>query len=59
MESSSFDVPNIVYESEQIICDILMRFIDHIINSLRTEKFLNEVIDSIFSSIPVFCLKKY
>ncbi|XKL68109.1 hypothetical protein PGB90_003600 [Kerria lacca] len=42
MESSSFDVPNIVYESEQIICDILMRFIDHIINSLRTEKFLNE-----------------
>lgn len=44
MQNSSFIVPNILQDIEEIIYDILTRYIEHVINALRNEKFKNEVI---------------
>lgn len=44
INNSCFDMPIIMHDVEQAICDVLLRFINHIIGSLRGEKFKNEVI---------------
>lgn len=44
MQNSSFIVPNILQDIEQIIYDIITHYIEHVVNALQSGKFNAEVI---------------